>query len=150
MAGEKTRPRPSHGQWLTAACERALDRSTFVREKTMRNARIQRHARRFRVQSAMRVFSLVLVGMVALAVTAAAAAAAGRADRNTSNIRNMAAGGPDLRGAVEQIFALGNQARAQAGVAKLAWDPALAAAALQHCRMMAAEGPISHQLRRRA
>ncbi len=55
------------------------------------------------------------------------------------------ADGPDLRGAVEQIFALGNQARAQAGVASLAWDPALAAAALQHCRMMAAAGPISHQ-----
>jgi hypothetical protein len=56
-------------------------------------------------------------------------------------------GGPDLRAAVGQIFALGNQARAQAGVASLAWDPALAAAALQHCRMMAAEGPISHQYR---
>ena len=55
------------------------------------------------------------------------------------------ADGPDLRGAVEQIFALGNQARAQAGVASLAWDPALAAAALRHCRMRAAAGPISHQ-----
>jgi uncharacterized protein YkwD len=54
-------------------------------------------------------------------------------------------GEPDLRMAVGQIFALGNQARAQAGVASLAWDPALAAAALQHCRMMAAAGPISHQ-----
>jgi len=53
--------------------------------------------------------------------------------------------GPDLRAGVAQIFALGNQARAQAGVASLAWDPALAAAALQHCRMMAAHGPISHQ-----
>lgn len=56
-------------------------------------------------------------------------------------------GEPDLRAAVEQIFALGNQARAQAGVASLAWDPALAVAALQHCRMMAAAGPISHQYR---
>ena len=54
---------------------------------------------------------------------------------------------PDLRAAVGQIFSLGNQARAQAGAAALKWDPALAAAALQHCRMMAAEGPISHQYR---
>ena len=56
-------------------------------------------------------------------------------------------GAPDLREVVEQIFALGNQARAQAGVATLAWDPALASAALQHCRIMAAAGPISHQYR---
>jgi uncharacterized protein YkwD len=55
--------------------------------------------------------------------------------------------GPDPRAGVEQIFALGNQARAQAGLARLAWDPALAAAALQHCRTMAAAGPISHQYR---
>jgi len=53
----------------------------------------------------------------------------------------------DTRGAVAQIFALGNQARAQAGVGQLSWDPALAAAALTHCRMMAAEGEISHQYR---
>jgi hypothetical protein len=51
----------------------------------------------------------------------------------------------DQRAAVGEIFALGNEARAQAGVPALAWDPALAAAALRHCRMMAAEGPISHQ-----
>jgi uncharacterized protein YkwD len=57
------------------------------------------------------------------------------------------AGAPDLREVAEQIFALGNQARAQAGVASLAWDPALAAAALQHCRIMAAAGPIAHQYR---
>jgi Cysteine-rich secretory protein family len=43
------------------------------------------------------------------------------------------------------IFALANQARAQAGVGRLDWDPALADAALQHCLRMAAEGPISHQ-----
>ena len=57
------------------------------------------------------------------------------------------AGGTNLHAAVGQIFALGNQARAQAGVASLKWDPALAAAALQHCRMMAANGDISHQYR---
>lgn len=54
-------------------------------------------------------------------------------------------GQPGMNEAVSQIFALGNQARAQAGVVALQWDPALAAAALKHCRQMAAEGPISHQ-----
>lgn len=52
---------------------------------------------------------------------------------------------PDLRGAAEQIFALGNQARAEAGIPRLVWDPALAVAALAHCRRMAAEGPIAHR-----
>ena len=51
----------------------------------------------------------------------------------------------DLRAQAEQIFALANQARAQAGVGRLQWDPALAAAALQHCLRMAAEGPIAHR-----
>ncbi len=52
---------------------------------------------------------------------------------------------PDQRGAAEQLFALANQARAQAGVGRLEWDPALAAAALAHCRRMAQEGPIAHR-----
>jgi uncharacterized protein YkwD len=50
-----------------------------------------------------------------------------------------------LRIKAEQLFALGNQARAAQGLRALAWDPALAAAALNHCARMAAEGPISHQ-----
>ena len=54
-------------------------------------------------------------------------------------------GAPDQRAASEQIFALANQARAQAGVGRLQWDPALAEAALAHCRRMAMEGPISHR-----
>ncbi len=54
-------------------------------------------------------------------------------------------GAPNLRAAAEQIFALANQARAQAGVGRLQWDPALADAALQHCRRMAMEGPIAHR-----
>ncbi len=45
----------------------------------------------------------------------------------------------------EQIFALANEARAKAGVGRLQWDPALAAAALYHCQRMAAEGPIAHR-----
>lgn len=55
------------------------------------------------------------------------------------------AGGANVQTAAEQIFALANQARAQNGVGRLHWDPALAAAALYHCRRMAAEGPIAHR-----
>lgn len=55
------------------------------------------------------------------------------------------ANAPDLPAEAEQLFALANQARAAAGVGRLNWDPALAQAALNHCRLMAANGPISHQ-----
>jgi Cysteine-rich secretory protein family len=55
------------------------------------------------------------------------------------------AGAPDLRTEAEQLFALANQARAQAGAGPLEWDPALAEAALYHCRRMAHEGPIAHR-----
>jgi uncharacterized protein YkwD len=51
----------------------------------------------------------------------------------------------NLPAEAEEIRALANEARAQAGVGPLVWDQALAAAALQHCLRMAAEGPISHQ-----
>ncbi len=50
-----------------------------------------------------------------------------------------------LRNVAGQLFALGNQARAAQGLRALKWDPALAAAALNHCVRMAAEGNISHQ-----
>jgi hypothetical protein len=52
---------------------------------------------------------------------------------------------PNLRAEAEQVFALGNQARAQAGAGQLQWDSALAIAALDHCRRMAFEGPIAHR-----
>jgi len=48
-------------------------------------------------------------------------------------------------GAAEQLFAMGNQAREHAGVAPLAWDPALAEAARKHCERMVAEGAIAHR-----
>ncbi|MGH9600566.1 MAG: CAP domain-containing protein, partial [Terracidiphilus sp.] len=44
-----------------------------------------------------------------------------------------------------QLIALMNQARAAAGAAPLQWDPALAAAAEQHCLRMAQKGPTEHQ-----
>jgi len=51
----------------------------------------------------------------------------------------------NLHPAAEQLFALANQTRAQSGAGPLQWDPALAAAALYHCRRMAQEGPIAHR-----
>jgi hypothetical protein len=55
------------------------------------------------------------------------------------------ADGTVVQTAAEQLMALANQARAENGAGPLRWDPALAAAALKHCRRMAAEGPISHR-----
>lgn len=55
------------------------------------------------------------------------------------------ASGTNVQTAAEQIVALANQARSENGAGRLRWDPALAAAALYHCRRMAAEGPISHR-----
>jgi uncharacterized protein YkwD len=53
-----------------------------------------------------------------------------------------------LKDKSEQLFALANQARAQAKVRRLVWDPALAAGALKHCLRLVVAGPIgrlSHQ-----
>ncbi len=55
------------------------------------------------------------------------------------------AGSANLQAGAREIFALANEARIQAGMGRLDWDPALAAAALAHCERMAAEGPIAHQ-----
>jgi uncharacterized protein YkwD len=52
-----------------------------------------------------------------------------------------------LRAKAQQLFAMGNQARAAQGLKPLEWDQALADAALNHCARMAAEGPIAHQYR---
>jgi len=52
---------------------------------------------------------------------------------------------PDLQPQGEQLFALANQARAANGAGPLKWDPALATAALAHCRRMAQEGEIAHR-----
>jgi len=68
----------------------------------------------------------------------------------TAGIAQRSSAAPDrasgnLPTEAEEIRALANEARAEAGVGRLDWDPALADAALQHCLRMAAEGPISHQ-----
>lgn len=78
----------------------------------------------------MKAFSLVLMAVLASLGSAP---------------HRLSAQSPDLRSAVQQLFTLANQSRAQDGAAPLQWDPALAAAALQHCKRMAAEGPIAHR-----
>jgi hypothetical protein len=55
------------------------------------------------------------------------------------------ADGTVVQTAAQQLLVLANQSRAENGADRLRWDPALAAAALKHCRRMAAEGPISHR-----
>jgi len=52
-----------------------------------------------------------------------------------------------LRQMQNQLYMLTNQARAAAGVRPVQWDSELAAAALNHCIRMAAEGSISHRYR---
>lgn len=84
----------------------------------------------------MRTFAHAFIVVAVLAVPAAGAA-------QIYSPAAQASGG--LRADAEQIFALANEARLQAGVGQLQWDPALAQAALQHCQRMAAEGPIAHR-----
>lgn len=50
-----------------------------------------------------------------------------------------------MRADEARVFALGNAARAAQGLKPVDWDPALAAAALQHCERMADDGTISHR-----
>ena len=62
-------------------------------------------------------------------------------DSSLQPVRQAQAAEPMAR----ELFTLGNRARAAEGTGPLTWDPALAAAALKHCQLMAAEGPISHR-----
>lgn len=52
---------------------------------------------------------------------------------------------PSLDAAAHELATLANQSRAQAGLAPLQWDDALATAAHTHALRMAAEGPIAHR-----
>jgi hypothetical protein len=47
--------------------------------------------------------------------------------------------------AAEELFALANQSRSQAGAGPLRWDAALAQAAMHHCEWMVREGQLSHR-----
>ncbi len=83
----------------------------------------------------MRFLLLILMSAVTLAANA----------RPQSTPYPVSGPAADLRGDSEQMLALANQAREQAGVGRLEWDAALARAALTHCRRMAMEGPIAHR-----
>jgi hypothetical protein len=50
-----------------------------------------------------------------------------------------------LSAAGNQLLALANRAREQAGVGELQWDDGLAEAARAHCLLMASEGTIAHR-----
>ena len=63
----------------------------------------------------------------------------------TTKATAQTGGGTNIQTADEQLLALANEARAEAGAGRLHWDPALAEAALFHCRRMVAEGPIAHR-----
>ena len=84
----------------------------------------------------MRIFARGLLPVLALVLPVLTAAQGGG---------SAPGGSGNMQAAAEQIFALANQARAQEGVGRLQWDPALAAAALYHCQRMVAEGPIAHR-----
>jgi uncharacterized protein YkwD len=86
----------------------------------------------------MRIAGKASVALLALAGAAILAQSAAAQS-------GMPARPADMQAQTEQLFALANQARATAGVGSLKWDPALAAAALNHCQRMAAEGPIAHR-----
>jgi uncharacterized protein YkwD len=90
--------------------------------------------------SAKTLFSLALAALL-LPAPALLAGPSGAGTAAGAQIANNQA----LRNAAGQLFAFGNQARAAQGLRPLEWDPALAAAALNHCVRMAAEADLSHQ-----
>jgi Cysteine-rich secretory protein family len=73
------------------------------------------------------------MAMLVLAVAGAFTAYAQRGDRTPQPAK------------AEQLFAMANATRAKEGRGRLAWDDALADAALKHCMRMAAGGPIAHR-----
>jgi len=103
----------------------------FGGRKVPTSAKLQRHKRKDGVERDMTRFGKLLILTAAMAMPPMAFAQEG--------------GPANIQTADEQLLALANQARAQAGAGRLQWDPALAKAALYHCRRMAAEGPIAHR-----
>ena len=102
-------------------------------EEAGTRAKLERHKREDGVEPGMTRFMKLWILTAALVASSMAFAQDG--------------GLPNVMTANQQIMVLANQARAEVGVGRLEWDPALAAAALYHCRRMAAEGPIAHQYR---
>jgi uncharacterized protein YkwD len=87
----------------------------------------------------------LLISFSSLAISASVIIASGNCALALSPADVPTANNQALRSKAEQLFALGNQARAAQGVAPLSWDQALAAAAMNHCTRVAAEGQLSHQ-----
>jgi len=87
----------------------------------------------------------LLVPVLAAPVLTAQVPLAGAGTHLAMSADMPSANTPAARNQAAQMFALSNQERIAHGIAPLAWDPALAAAAAYHCSMMAAQGPISHQ-----
>jgi uncharacterized protein YkwD len=111
--------------------------SELAEEKDIGIARIQRQSWQNGVELIMDISRHGLVLSLALVVPVLFAQA--------QTTRSQGGKQEILQPEAEQVFALANQARAEAGVAPLKWDAALARAARQHCLRMAAEGPIAHQ-----
>jgi hypothetical protein len=70
-------------------------------------------------------------------------AAAGRRDALAQTAGQVSTQGAEPN--AEQLFALANQTRAEHGLGRLKWDPALAVAAQRHCQRMTVEGALSHR-----
>jgi hypothetical protein len=97
-------------------------------------ARIQRHWRQSGVELIMDAFRHGLILCLAV-VASAVLAQTPRQDKQQASIQPAA----------WQLVLLANQARAVSGAGPLKWDPALAAAARQHCLRMVAAEQIAHQ-----
>ena len=100
-------------------------------EEARTKAKLQRHKPEDGVEPDMTRFAKLWILTAALAASPMAFAQGGAL--------------PNVMTANQQIMGLANQARAEVGAGRLEWDPALAAAALYHCRLMAAQGPIGHR-----
>jgi hypothetical protein len=112
--------------------------NVMERRKGIGTARIPRHRQRRGVQWSMGYSTRGLMLCVLLAAFVFLAQAS--APQSLRGERPQT-----LQPEAEQLLALANESRAAHGAGPLRWDPALAAAARQHCLRMAAEGPISHR-----
>lgn len=87
------------------------------------------------MKKAAKVWVALLVGALTLLAPAVQV-------RAWAQVEDQGQAAPDP---ANQLITLMNQARAAQGAGALQWDPALAAAAEQHCLLMTQKGPIEHQ-----
>jgi len=72
-------------------------------------------------------------------------AALGAVNGNAQHGERSSPPGAPQPAKAEQLFAMTNATRAEEGRGRVVWDQALADAAIKHCLLMAARGPISHR-----